>query len=156
MSIFRILTIDPINTFFKLTLLLSMAQTKASIPMESYQRIIELGYDAISIFDRKGTCIYTTPSVETLLGYTVQERLGTPGMAIVHPNDVPYAKELFSQVMKNPGKTIKGDLRLKHKNGKTIIVNHRVTNLLDDPAVKGIVTNYHDVTGKRWHLDYPR
>lgn len=70
-------------------------------------------------------------------------------MDIVYPDDIPQARELFSQVMENPGKTFKGDIRLRHKNGGKIVANYRVTNLLDDPKVKSIIINYRDVTEHR-------
>jgi len=130
-------------------LLPSMTQPNASLPLEACHEIIKLGYDSISIHDRNGNCVYISSSVRDLLGYNAQQLIGVSGMDIVHPDDMQEAMELFSQTMKNPGKTFRGDLRLKHKNGETIAVIYRVTNLLDNPTVQGIVINFHDITDRK-------
>ncbi|MGC9308758.1 MAG: PAS domain S-box protein, partial [Thermoplasmatota archaeon] len=126
-----------------------MTPEKATLSLGACHRIIDLGHDAVAINDREGNCVYVSSSYRDLLGYTVKELIGRPGMDIVHPDDVPRARELFSLVLADPGRTFKGDLRLRHKNGDTMVVSYRVTNLLDDPQLRGIVVTFHDVTKQR-------
>ena len=126
-----------------------MTQKEVSLPLEACREILDLGNDLIAVYDEKGNCIYVSPTVSDILGYSAQERVGKPGLDIVHPDDVSHASELFSQVLQNPGKAFSGDLRIRHKNGTYITLNYRVNNLLHNPQVKGIVTNQHDVTEQR-------
>ena len=126
-----------------------MAQSEFSMPSEACRRILDLGNDLISVYDEKGNCVYVSPTISNILGYSAQELIGKPGLDIVHPDDVLLARELFSQVIQNPGETFRGDLRVRHKNGDSIILNYRVTNLLHDPQVNSIITNQHDVSAQR-------
>ena len=48
-----------------------------------------------------------------------------------------------------PGAQLPGEFRLRHKNGSWRVVEGVATNLLHDPAVRGIVLNYRDVTDER-------
>ncbi len=48
--------------------------------------------------------------------------------------------------MQNPGATMRTQVRVRHKDGSWRIVEAIGRNLLDDPAVGGIVVNYRDVT----------
>ncbi|MDD3493477.1 MAG: PAS domain S-box protein, partial [Candidatus Thermoplasmatota archaeon] len=126
-----------------------MTLSKASLPLETCLEILNLGNDLIAIHDGEGNRVYVSPSIRDILGYFAEELIGKPEMDIVHPDDIPEARNLFSQVLQNPGKTFKGDLCLRNKNGDTIVVNYRVTNLLHNPKVQGIVINYHDVTDRK-------
>lgn len=107
-----------------------MALSNASLPLEACHDILSLGNDVIAIHSKEGNRVYVSSSIRNVLGYSAEELIGKASMDIVHPDDIPKARELFSQVLENPDKTFKGDLRLQHKNGDTIVVNYRVTNLL--------------------------
>ncbi len=46
----------------------------------------------------------------------------------------------------NPGKVYTATYRLRHKDGSWRWVEVKVTNLISNPAVEGIVGNYRDAT----------
>jgi PAS domain S-box-containing protein len=52
-------------------------------------------------------------------------------------------------VLEHPQTAISGEVRLLHQDGSQRICEITATNLLDDPAVGGIVLNAHDITKRR-------
>jgi signal transduction histidine kinase/ActR/RegA family two-component response regulator len=54
-----------------------------------------------------------------------------------------------SRTLENPGKAIPVLWRRRHKDGRWLWLEGTATNLLHDPAVRGIVTNYRDVTVRK-------
>ncbi len=82
-------------------------------------------------------------------GYTPEELLGRTGLEHTHPDDVPVVKAAVSRLLANPVEPVPVLWRRKHKKGHWVWLEGIATNLLDDPAVGAIVTNYRDVTARR-------
>jgi PAS domain S-box-containing protein len=64
----------------------------------------------------------------------------------VHPDDLETHRELMNEALNNPGKNIKGQLRLQHRNGSYKTMDVIFRNLLNNDNIKGIIGNYQDVT----------
>jgi PAS domain S-box-containing protein len=62
---------------------------------------------------------YQSESLERSLGYSITETIGKHffELGFIHPDDTATNKELFEQAIQNPGKNIRGQIRLRHKNG---------------------------------------
>ena len=56
---------------------------------------------------------------------------------------------LFLDSIGKPGLTVTGEVRIRTANDSTLWVELRCTNLLDDPAVSGVVVNTHDITARK-------
>ncbi len=108
-----------------------------------FRSLIENENGIIAIIDNQGIMKYISPSGERLLGFDLT---GTNSFDSVHPDDMQYTMNNFSHVIQNPNLPIKIENRLKHKNGTWLNFEIVGTNLLDDPAVSGIVINARDIT----------
>ena len=75
--------------------------------------------------------------------------VGADGMSIVLGEDRGIAEALFTDSLGKPGITVAGEVRIRTANGATLWVELRCTNLLEDPAVGGVVVNTHDITGRK-------
>jgi PAS domain S-box-containing protein len=84
--------------------------------------------------------------VRDVLGYEPEERIGSDGFALVHPDDVAFAKQQLAEGIAQPGVRRRFELRMRHKNGDWRSVELSGCNLLDAPNVGGLVLNYRDVT----------
>lgn len=71
--------------------------------------------DVIARFDADGTCVYVSPAVEALTGYTVQERLGRDGAELVHPDD--QGAFLAAQALLATQDTAAVVYRSRHRDG---------------------------------------
>ena len=115
---------------------------------ERFRLLLQNAFDVMTIYSQYGEILYQSEALERTLGYPVKETLNKNifQLGIVHPDDVEMNKKLLEEAFKNPGKNVKGQLRLQHKNGtyKTMDVIFR--NLLDNDNIKGIIGNYQDIT----------
>ena len=94
-----------------------------------------------------GTIRYLSPSVERVLGYAPEEMVGTSTAEYVHPEDVQRARGELEALLTKPGVYPEAvETRVRHKDGSWRHLEGMATNLLDDPAVEGLVFNQRDVT----------
>jgi len=111
--------------------------------------------DMVLVLDASGRLLFATPSVEKLLGYTEEEFLGIDAFSLVHPDDLPEAREDFRKVILATNDGTPTELRLRRADGSWLFVEVWGRNLLDDPAVGGIVITARDISQRvsiREHL----
>jgi diguanylate cyclase (GGDEF)-like protein/PAS domain S-box-containing protein len=113
---------------------------------ERFRSLVQYSSDIITILDAEGTVQYVSPAVERITGYKPEERIGTNAFDTVHPDDGDRALDTFAEVLKRPGLHPPLEFRVPHKDGSWRYLEHVVNNLLDDPAVRGVVINSRDVT----------
>ena len=116
---------------------------------ERFRSLVRNAPDIITVLDAENIVRYDSPSIEHVLGYGPEERLGTRGLDYVHPDDRGWVTEAFAELLKKPGVDLPLEYRMRHADGSWRHVEARRTNLLDDPAVKGVVINYRDVTARK-------
>jgi PAS domain S-box-containing protein len=116
---------------------------------EYYKSLVENAYEAITVLKADGTRIYASPSIERLTGYRPEELLGRTPFELMHPDDLPQVMETFSEGLREPGSVKRAEYRFRHKDGTWRTFESVGRNLLEDPAVRGIVINYHDITERR-------
>jgi PAS domain S-box-containing protein len=114
-----------------------------------FRALIEHGSDSISLIDKDNKILYLSPSVKTVEGYEPEELLGHSGIEHTHPDDLPFVQKVVDEMLENPGTPIPVTWRRQHKNGNWMWLEGVATNLLDDPAIGAIVTNYRDITERR-------
>ncbi len=116
---------------------------------EYYRSLIENGLDVVTLIDGGGIVRYESPSVERVLGYKTDELIGQRGRVIFHPDELDLADHVLAQFLQNPNKPISAEFRMRHKNGSWRTMQMTGRNLLDNPAVGGIVVSLRDVTENR-------
>ena len=115
-----------------------------------YRALIEHSSDSIVVINAANQIVYVSPAVQEIEGYTPDELIGTDMRQHSSPEDLPYVDEMIQRLLSQPGKTLPVLWRRQHKNGAWLWLEGVSTNLLDDPAVQGIVTNYRDVTSRKF------
>lgn len=111
------------------------------------RKIIENSYDIVAILDKDFKPFYRSPSSERITGWSSEEREVTNNpQQLLHPDDVEAQRKVMMEVIKNPGIPIPVSLRTIHKDGHYLHLEGIMTNMLDDPSVKGVITNFQDVT----------
>jgi PAS domain S-box-containing protein len=114
-----------------------------------FRALIEHSRDGLSLVDAGDRILYLSPGVMAIGGYSEAELLGRHGMATTHPDDLAMVKSIIADVQAHPGKSTEMVWRRLHKNGNVVWLEGAVTNLLHDPAVRAMVTNYRDVTDRK-------
>ena len=115
-----------------------------------YRALIENSADAVVILDERGNPTYISPSVENVLGYSQEEIIRMDMFALAHPDDITELGHVMQKVLAKPGVPMLGHTgRMMHKDGNWRWMEATVVNLLQDPAVRGIVDNFRDITEKK-------
>jgi PAS domain S-box-containing protein len=115
------------------------------------RRLLVNAADAVVVLDRTGTIVFATDAIETLTGYSLDELVGRrDASAIVELEDLARLRaEHNGALLEVPGTTMRADMRVRHRDGRTRWCQISVTNQLDDPVIEGVVVNVHDITDRR-------
>ena len=118
---------------------------------ERYRSLIEHGYGAVVLIDANGTFTYVGSSIRQTLGYEPHELLGTNGFNLVHPDDLNAAQVKFAGVLQQPRNKDGMEVRVWHKDLGWRWFEVTGANLLNEPAVQGVVVNFRDISErKQW------
>jgi PAS domain S-box-containing protein len=126
---------------------------KAVLALEQSERhfraLIEMASDLVAIGTAEGEMTYVSPSIEPICGYAPAEVLGRNFLEFVHADDRQAARANLAELLRHPGKIISSEWRYRHKAGHWLTLQTSSRNLLEDPAVAGIVVRARDVTERR-------
>ncbi|BCZ89268.1 hypothetical protein TthAA22_10730 [Thermus thermophilus] len=113
-----------------------------------FQALVENARDLVYVLDAEGMIRYASPNVRQVLGYDPEgyARETLYALDFVHPEDRAYAEAALEDLLRHPGKTREFRLRLLDTWGRVRKVRVWGRNLLENPAVRGIVINVHDET----------
>ena len=126
------------------------AEEKLQESEKRFRSLIRNATDLITVLGEDGTIHYESPTVERILGYLPEERIGNNAFDYLHPDDEDSSKATFAEALENPGQVQPPvEFRLRHKDGSWRCMETTRTNLLNDPAVKGVVANSRDITERR-------
>lgn len=124
-----------------------LAKIKLEQSEKRFRVLVENG-DMISLVNKDGIFMYTSPAVEKTLGYSFEELIGKPAHFVMHQDKISDSKETLAKLIDNPGVLIPRITKFKHKSGKEIWVEGTVINLLNDENIEAIVSNYRDITAR--------
>jgi PAS domain S-box-containing protein len=114
-----------------------------------FEKLIEHAREAVTIVDGRGVVMYQNPSMGRVVGHPPEWFEGRTPLDLMPPEDAARGREILAKLHGRPGAQLPGEFRLKHADGSWRVVEGVATNLLHDPAVRGIVLNYRDVTEER-------
>ncbi len=114
---------------------------------QHFKALVQEGADLIGILDPQGNYKYVSPTSTTVLGITPEEFVGKNAFDFIHPDDKERVVSEFSSIDKT-NKVEIAPFRFKNNKGEWRWVETVATNMLENPAIEGIVTNSRDVTDK--------
>jgi diguanylate cyclase (GGDEF)-like protein/PAS domain S-box-containing protein len=114
-----------------------------------FRSLVQHGSDIIVVVDAQGRVQYVSPSVEHIMGYYLDELLNGISFDFVHPDDLTPLATHFAAVLATPGYHGPYELRARHADGSWRWLEVVHTNQLDDPAVRGVVLNFRDVSERK-------
>jgi two-component system, cell cycle sensor histidine kinase and response regulator CckA len=111
-----------------------------------FRALVENSADGSALVTADGTYVYSSPASNGALGYAPKELVGRNLFELIHPADFKSAREMFTQLLREPGRVLAGHFRFHHKNASWRWVQVVGKNLLADTSVGAVVINYRDVT----------
>ncbi len=116
---------------------------------ERFRSLVQNASDMISILDAEAKAVYLSPASRRILGFEPSERLGRSAFETIYPHDQPRVQALFDELLGMPGKGVTTEYRMRHVDGSWRVIESSLTNLLHNPAVRGVVGNSRDVSDRR-------
>jgi two-component system cell cycle sensor histidine kinase/response regulator CckA len=108
--------------------------------------LIEHSSDAIALVDEAGRVLYANPATAGLLGLSIADIMNSNVFRWVHDDDMLAFQANFAKSASRPGAPVKNKFRLRHTDGSWRHIESVGVNRLDDPGIRGIIINFHDVT----------
>ena len=115
-----------------------------------FRALIVNSFDITMLVDAEGKIMYISPSVESILGFTPEEMIGTSIFDLGPPENAPRARVTFRALAEHEGMAESGrEFQLRHRDGSWHIMETAAKNMLGDPAVRGIIINHRDITERK-------
>ena len=111
-----------------------------------FRALVEHAPDLFGILDAEGRTRYASPSHERVLGWAPAELEGGFCVELAHPDDADELRRAFGEALTAVGPVRPRPIRLRHRTDGWRTVDVILTNLLDDPAVAGVLVNGRDVS----------
>ena len=112
--------------------------------------LVENSADLLVLLTAEGAVQYASPAVERVLDHPPGSLYGTDMVELIHPEDLQNAYDLIAEVLDNSAEDppVSAELRVAHGDGSYRYLEVTANNLLDNPAVGGIVLNGSDITDR--------
>jgi PAS domain S-box-containing protein len=107
------------------------------------------GPDVLVVVDADGKHAFVSPNVESMLGRKVSEVTGQSILRNVHPEDRERMAKTLGEACTVPGAMGHGECRVLRADGTWRVIEISGRNLLQNPAVHGVLLNLRDVTEQR-------
>ncbi|MGA9752135.1 MAG: PAS domain S-box protein [Acidobacteriota bacterium] len=127
----------------------SQAQEALAASEERFRALVQNAHDIITIHAPSGRILYESPSAARIMGYGPGGMLDRNPFELVHPDDLPILRDAFGRLNSRTELGVPREYRFRHADGRWVHLESLGANLLDSPAVQGIVMTTRDVTERR-------
>ena len=143
--------VEPDEVVAQIRALLRVRQAEEALRRSEarFRAVIEKSFEAVALLGADGTIRYASPATVRLLGFSPEELAGSHAFDLVHPEDRKGIEDLFARQLGEREASISAQCRARCKDGSWRWLEAASTNLLDDPDVRAIVVNFHDITERR-------
>ncbi len=111
--------------------------------------LLENASEIISIYDEHMKMTYVSPSVTKILGFTPEEMMRGKDIDRLTRRGEASMTEMFEFLRENPKKSYTIQYTYMKKDGTKIFIEATGRNLLNDPAINGIILNSQDITERK-------
>ena len=116
---------------------------------ERFRALIEQSSDGIALLDATGAIVYTGPSTSKILGYEGEDFTGRSAFGFIHTQERENIQRAFQSLIRQPGRIILIQYRMRHRDGTWKWIEATANNLLEDPNIHSVVINYRDITDRK-------
>lgn len=141
LSDLSLLMTQPLDSSF-----LPKAEPHSGFGEGRFRALVQNSWDILSIIDAQGHLVYNSPAGQRIHGFDTEEFQGRDTFSFIHPDDHSIVGAAFQKVLDHPGLPFTVRYRYAHKGGGWTWMEAVAVNYLDDPEVRGIVTNSREIT----------
>jgi len=124
------------------------AEETLRVTNAKHSAMIENIGDVIAIMGPDGIIKYQSPNIEKWLGWKPEEIIGTSSFEKVHPEDIKRIQKEFSKTLETDSPLVV-EFRHKCKDGTYKWIELAAANHINDPAINGVLVNFHDITERK-------
>lgn len=114
-----------------------------------HSAMIENIGDVIGVMGIDGIVKYKSPNIERYFGWKPDDLVGTDGWETVHPEDIERIQKEFYALIEKDNALTKVVYRYKCKDGTYKWIELIAVNCLNNPAINGVLLNYHDISERK-------
>ncbi len=115
---------------------------------KTFRALIEKGSEFILIVDEQLKIRFASPPIEQIDGFPPETLIGKRAFDMIQPEDLPRVTEVVSKLAESPGGSVQFEVHFRGPRG-THVIEAIVTNLLDDPNIRGFIVNAWDITERK-------
>ncbi|MCU7728679.1 EAL domain-containing protein [Actinoplanes sp. KI2] len=112
---------------------------------QRFRALVNQSTDSMAILEADSTVRYQSESVERIFGYPASALLGRRFIEVSGRKVGERVAAAIDEVKNVPGATTTFEMMMYHANGRSRLGEMTITNLLDDPYVRGLVFNTRDI-----------
>ena len=142
----KLIRIDGVNSDITKRKEVEIALKESEIKL---RYLIENSSDGIGITNEHLEFTFTSDSLTQITGIPQQELQGQNIFSFFHSDDLKNIQSLTKTLLETPGKPMVFLCRFRNKMGSYHWFECYLNNLLNEPAIKGFVTNFHDITERK-------
>jgi diguanylate cyclase (GGDEF)-like protein/PAS domain S-box-containing protein len=114
-----------------------------------FRSLVAHSSDLITVLDQNGSVTYQSPSIERLLGYSVDEIEGSFFGALLAESDRSRLERILGAHGTDGSDSHTFECSLQHQDGRWLKFEVQQTDLLHDEHVRGIVLNSRDISERK-------
>ena len=118
---------------------------------EWFRALVQNSSDVTVVVEADGVIKYQSPSSRRVLGMENDDLVGRNVFEGVDfsPQDGAKLRAALADLVQRPGASTMHEVRARHRDGSWRVLEIVAINLLEDPAVNGVVGNYRDITERK-------
>ncbi|GMU39641.1 MAG: hypothetical protein AMXMBFR23_05070 [Chloroflexota bacterium] len=110
------------------------------------ERLVDSFQSGIVITDTAGQATFVNRSMAAMLGYTVEEYRALTAEQRLHPDDLPWIREMVLGRMRGEEQPDSYRVRMLHRDGHVVWMERRVSTLTAEGRIIGALAENRDVT----------
>src|SRR6185436_5522960 len=126
-----------------------LAETAARQNEVRFRSLVQHSSDVIIVIRPDGAIRFVSPSVSRVLGHEPDALVDRSLFELLHPDDRDRARTFCREAGQLGGVTAPVEWRFRQADGSLLHAELIATNLLAEPAVRGIVLNTRDVSERK-------
>lgn len=125
-------------------------ETRSALAISSgrFDALIRHAADVMIILTPTGTCIYISPSAQWVLGVQPETAVGRP-LDVLLGSAAQKVLAQVHEISELPGLVASAEIQLTQPNGTPKVIEARLSNLVHDLSVGGIVLHLADITDRK-------
>ncbi|MCE9634664.1 MAG: PAS domain S-box protein [Planctomycetes bacterium] len=114
-----------------------------------FRALTEHALDIVSVFAADGAFSYMSPSIESVLGWQVDEMIGRRVLDFVHADDREFISAAIGRAIATPGTPVALEFRFHHRDGTWRVLEGIGKWVVTDAIPGAVIANSRDVTERR-------